>query len=78
MVFSTVEGRPAAVDSTPHDRFTDGFGNADSWLTLPEPVYIKISKTIPSETTSLPILPVFFAVTILAIVTYLKSRKKRL
>ncbi|MFX1534611.1 MAG: alpha-amylase domain-containing protein [Promethearchaeota archaeon] len=75
MVFSTVEGKPAAVDSIPHDRFTDGFGDEDSWLTLPEPIFINISTPQP---TPFPILPVFLAITLLTIVTYLKTRKKRL
>jgi len=44
MVFSTAANKLGAVDSIPHDAYTDGFGNIDSWLTLKEPLFIDIAS----------------------------------
>ncbi|MHA1611510.1 MAG: hypothetical protein ACTSYU_05595, partial [Promethearchaeota archaeon] len=45
MLFSTQEGKTGAADSVPHDTTTDAYGDAETWLSLPDPLEI----TIPPE-----------------------------
>ncbi|UCE15061.1 MAG: DUF1939 domain-containing protein [Candidatus Heimdallarchaeota archaeon] len=54
MVFSTVNGKLGAADYVPNDPTTDGSGESESWLTMPDPLNFLIEKTTTQETTSEP------------------------
>jgi alpha-amylase len=71
MVFSTVADKLGAVDSIPNDRYTDGFGDIDSWLTLPAPLMLKI-KSEADKTSS----EFFFTVFGLFFFSLIVRRKK--
>jgi alpha-amylase len=56
MIFSTEDGKPGAADSIPNDRYTDGVGDADSWLTLTTVLELRTDKkstTTTSKTSGL-------------------------
>ncbi len=44
MLFSTQEGKSGAADSVPNDMTTDDYGDAETWLSLPEPIILSIPE----------------------------------
>jgi alpha-amylase len=77
MVFSTTSSKLGAVDSIPQDRYTDGFGDIVSWLTMPEPIQMTISSeqsTTTKSTSAIQLLSSLF--TLVTIITIRAKRRR--